>query len=117
MEDILIPIFGMVTTFGSIFGILYIFFMTRNRERLALIEKADQGFDANIFNKRSKKENLLKYGIWLIGAAVGVFFGYILSLNGVNETVSFILMILLFLGIAFVVSFFLVRKMFPNEEE
>ena len=34
--------------FGSIFGVFYLYFSTRNKERLALIEK---GADASIFMK------------------------------------------------------------------
>ena len=40
-EDIIVPI----AIFGTIFGILYVFFTTRNKERLALIEK---GMDPNL---------------------------------------------------------------------
>ena len=43
-EEILIPI----TMFAAIFGIVYLYFSTRNKERLALIEK---GADASIFVK------------------------------------------------------------------
>ena len=43
MEVIIIGII-----FGSIFGVFYLYFSTRNKERLALIEK---GADASIFMK------------------------------------------------------------------
>jgi hypothetical protein len=36
MEEVLIPLI----LFGTLFGISYVFFTTRNKERLALIEKA-----------------------------------------------------------------------------
>ena len=42
-ELIIIPII-----FGAIFGVFYLYFSTRNKERLALIEK---GADASIFMK------------------------------------------------------------------
>ena len=42
-EVIIVPIL-----FGVIFGIIYLYFSTRNKERMALIEK---GIGADIFNK------------------------------------------------------------------
>jgi protein-S-isoprenylcysteine O-methyltransferase Ste14 len=36
----------LIIIFGAIFGVFYLFFSTRNKERLALIEK---GVDASIF--------------------------------------------------------------------
>ena len=36
----------LAVIFGSIFGVFYLYFSTRNKERLALIEK---GADASIF--------------------------------------------------------------------
>ena len=44
MEEVLIPI----SFFLAVFGIIYLFLSTRNKERLALIEK---GADASIFMK------------------------------------------------------------------
>ena len=57
MEEILIPLI----VFSSIFGMVYVFLNTRNKERLALIEK---GADASLFaSKKNYKSNLtLKFG-------------------------------------------------------
>lgn len=70
--------------FAVIFGIFYLYFSTRNKERLALIEK---GADATIFF--SKKEHrktapfwkvlILNLSLLLVGVGVGVLLGSILS--------------------------------------
>ena len=71
--------------FGSIFGVFYLYFSTRNKERLALIEK---GADASIFMKgRSKnaapfwKVLILNLGLLAMGIGVGVLLGAVLALN------------------------------------
>ena len=43
-------IFILAIIFGTIFGIFYLFFSTRNKERLALIEK---GMEAKIFSPQN----------------------------------------------------------------
>jgi Domain of unknown function (DUF6249) len=67
--------------FGSIFGIFYLYFSTRNKERLALIEK---GADASIFNigKRagsSWKVIVLNLAFLLMGVGLGVFLANLLD--------------------------------------
>lgn len=65
----------MAIIFGSIFGVFYLFISSRNKERLALIEK---GADASIFNigKRagsSWKVIVINLAFLLMGIGVGVF--------------------------------------------
>ena len=75
----------LAVIFGSIFGVFYLYFSTRNKERLALIEK---GADASIFMKgRSKnaapfwKVLILNLGLLAMGIGVGVLLGAVLALN------------------------------------
>ena len=76
-ELIIIPII-----FGTIFGIFYLYFSTRNKERLALIEK---GIDASIFIKGRKetapiwKVLILNLALLLMGIGLGVFIASILE--------------------------------------
>jgi flagellar biosynthesis protein FliQ len=77
-ELIIIPII-----FGAIFGVFYLYFSTRNKERLALIEK---GADASIFMKgRSShtapiwKVLILNLALLLMGIGLGVFIASILD--------------------------------------
>ena len=49
MEEIAV----LIIIFGTIFGIAFLYFSTRNKERMALIEK---GADASIFVKNRPKK-------------------------------------------------------------
>ncbi len=75
-ELIIIPII-----FGAIFGVFYLYFSTRNKERLALIEK---GADASIFLKGKGhtapiwKVLILNLALLLMGIGVGVFIASLL---------------------------------------
>ena len=77
MEGILIPI----SFFLAVFGVIYLYLSTRNKERLALIEK---GADASIFMRGRKhtspiwKVLLLNLALLLMGIGVGVFIATIL---------------------------------------
>ncbi|WP_324025340.1 hypothetical protein QSV08_19365 [Maribacter sp. BPC-D8] len=61
--------------FGSIFGIFYLFISSRNKERLALIEK---GADASIFTRGTGKSPvskviILNLSLLLMGIGLGIF--------------------------------------------
>jgi hypothetical protein len=107
MEGIFVPI-GF---FLAIFAILYVYWTTRTKERLALIEK---GADANIFKTEPSKHALLKWVIFLIGLSVGVITGFALA-NVVNEVVAFFTMIFFFGGVALIVAHFLTNKLAKKE--
>lgn len=77
-ENILIPMSLLL----AIFGIVYLYFSTRNKERLALIEK---GVDASIFNKSRQGGNsffkvfLLNLSLLLMGVGVGILMALLLT--------------------------------------
>ena len=85
-ESIIIPII-----FGAIFGVFYLYFSTRNKERLALIEK---GADASIFMKgRSHtapiwKVLILNLALLLMGIGLGVFISALLVMMGMDDNVA-----------------------------
>ncbi|CAM1371153.1 conserved membrane hypothetical protein [Tenacibaculum litopenaei] len=69
--------------FSVIFGIFYLFYSTRNKERLALIEK---GVDAKIFMQGEKKRStltgrviVLNLSLLLMGIGLGIFFALLLN--------------------------------------
>lgn len=75
-EIVIVPIM-----FTIIFGIFYLHYSTRNKERLALIEK---GADASIFNigKRSGsswKVIILNLAFLIMGIGVGAFLGSLID--------------------------------------
>ncbi len=106
---------GFIAFFATIFGIFYFFISTRNKERLALIEK---GADASLFNTGKEKvfnwswsKFTLKIGMLAIGIALGIIAGSVLSDNGVlHNEVAFFSMIFLFGGISLVLFYILDRK-------
>lgn len=111
-SDILITLI----VFSSIFGIVFVFLSTRNKERLALIEK---GADAKLFNsgkKLSSGELILNLALLAIGIGVGVLVGAMLGQGGMEEDVAFPASIFIFGGIGLVASFFLNRKLSQKED-
>jgi len=104
--EILVPL----SFFALVFGLWYIYVTTRNKERLALIEK---GADPGLFKTKSDTFSgyrTFKLGLFLIGIALGILAGYFLAENGMEEDSAYFSMIFLFGGIALVVSFLLQKK-------
>ncbi|MHA7832263.1 MAG: DUF6249 domain-containing protein [Flagellimonas sp.] len=110
-EVIILPII-----FGVIFAIAYLHYSTRNKERLALIEK---GADASIF-VRGKREGaapfwkiiILNLSLLLMGIGVAIFVASILSYNlGVDEEVAYPGTIFLMAGVGLMVGFNMTKKL------
>lgn len=99
--------------FGSIFGVFYLYFSTRNKERLALIDK---GADASIFNlgKRtgsSWKVVVLNLAFLLIGVGFGVFIANILdTYSNLDDEAVYPAMIFLMAGVGLYVGFTQTKK-------
>ena len=92
------------------------FYTTRNKERLALIEK---GADASMFkigNEPGQRGsggsifNVLKVGLFLIGAGLGVAIGYFLGTIDMDEGAAYPSMILVFAGLGLVIYYLITRK-------
>ncbi len=92
MEEIMIPL----AFFASVVLILYMYYSTRNKERMALIEK---GMDASLFRSGRKSFSVLKWGMFLVGIGIGILVGNILAVStNLEEPVPYFSMILLFGG-------------------
>ncbi|AOW21852.1 DUF6249 domain-containing protein [Urechidicola croceus] len=109
-ELIIMPIF-----FGVIFGIIYLFFSTRNKERMALIEK---GVGAEIFNKGKQSNSpgwkvfVLNFALLLTGIGVGIFVGGTMhEIYGLDAEIAFPGSIFTFAGLALVLGFYLTKKL------
>lgn len=105
MEEILIPI----SLFLAIFGIVYLYLSTRNKERLALIEK---GADASIFMRGKLhaapiwKILILNLALLLMAIGLGVFIASFLHYNlGVDDDVAYPGTIFLMSGIGLFIGF------------
>src|SRR5690606_28654017 len=70
--------------FVSAFGIIYIIFSTRHRERMAMIER---GIDLSERKADPNPKKALKEGMQWVGAALGLGLGYVIDINtrGVDE--------------------------------
>lgn len=101
--------------FGVVFGIYYLYISTRNKERLALIEK---GADASIFFSTKKsltptwKVLVLNVAVLMMGIGLGIFIGNLLHISvGLPEEVAFPGTIFLLGGISLFTGFFLTKKL------
>lgn len=106
-----------ISLFVVIFGIFYLFFSTRNKERLALIEK---GADASIFVKGRSgssamlfwKAFLLNLSVLLISIGLAVFIAsFFVHSMGMLEEVAYPGTIFLVAGIGLFVGFKLTNKL------
>jgi len=108
MEDVLIPLI----IFGAIFGIVYVIVSARHKEKMAMIER---GADPELFRSKPLKfsqYNLFKYGLFLIGIAVGLIIGGMMAeAHLMDEVTGYFSSILFFGGLALVIAYLLRNKL------
>lgn len=104
----LTPIFVLAIIFGFVYGIIQL--SIQHKERKLLLEK---GADPSIFQlPKVQKVHSLRYGLLLIGIALGIFLGSLMAESAsMPEEAAYFSMVFLFGGIALVVSYFLEKKM------
>ena len=99
--------------FGAIFGVFYLYISSRNKERLALIEK---GADASIFNLSKKagsswKVIVLNFAFLLMGIGSGVLLASILvEYSSLDDEAVYPALIFLMAGLGLYVGFTQTRK-------
>lgn len=107
--ELWIPIVAIIFSHSAVFGILYIYFRNRNRERMLMIEK---GVDPQAFIQRPKNAAsvALKYGLLLAGFAIGLLIGAVLErTTTLDEGAAYFSMIFLFGGIG-LLAYYLIEK-------
>jgi hypothetical protein len=115
----LIPLFGIVFTFGIPGLIIFWAIYTKHKERMRLIEKGITPEEARKFFTDSEKKprnrfSALKWGILFLFLGTGIFIANILSqFYDFNDGVLFGLVIL-FLGLGFLVYFLIISKASKN---
>ena len=105
-----------ICLFVIIFGIFYLFFSTRNKERLALIEK---GADASIFVRGGGRSSgyfwkvfLLNLSVLLIGIGLAVFIAsFMVHSLGLLEEVAYPGTIFLMAGIGLFVGYSMTKQL------
>lgn len=106
-------VFISVSFFLVVFGIIYLFLSTRNKERLALIEK---GADAGIFMKGKNNSNvgsviILNLALLLMGIGVGVFIALLLSTyTSLSRDAIYPATIFTMAGLGLFIGFYMTKK-------
>lgn len=111
MTDIVVP----VSLFLMVFAIMYVYYTTRNKERLALIEK---GADPKIFKRaKGSSYSTFKWGLFMVGVAVGVFLGVLFDkYSRLHTEAMYVSMILIFGGTALILAYLLRNKLEKKAE-
>ena len=107
---------AFIAFFATVFGIYYVHVTTRNKERMALIDK---GADASLFNTGKEAQSswlnwnkfTLKIGMLFMGIGVGIIAGSILdSMEVMQHGSDYVSMIFLFGGLSLVLFYLIDRK-------
>ena len=107
---------GFIAFFATVFGLYYVHITTRNKERMALIDK---GADASLFNTGKEGQTslfnwsklTLKIGMLFMGVALGIIAGAILeSMQVMPDGPGYVSMVFLFGGLSLVLFYLVDRK-------
>ena len=109
MDEIIRDLLVSVAAIAAIFGILYVFLMTRYKERMSLMERGLSPKEFN--NKNSVQSATLRFGLLLIGISVGIMLGNFVATHfDVPREGAFIAMMFLFGGISLVISYLIEKS-------
>lgn len=75
-SEVLTVFVALTIPFATAFGIIYIIFTTRHRERMSMIEK---GMDQQIAKPAPDGRRAMRNGLFLTGIGVGLLTGWIFS--------------------------------------
>jgi hypothetical protein len=108
-----------ISIFLMIFGISYLYLTTRNKERLALIDK---GAEASIFVKGKREATapfwkvlLLNISLLLMGIGLAIFIASLMVEMGLDEDVAYPGTIFLMAGLGLYLGFTLTKKLDKEE--
>ena len=105
-----------VSGFASVFGIIYVFLMTRYRERMAMIER---NVDASLFViKENAISPTLKFGMLFVGIGLGIITAELLhEYSDFNRGAAYFSMTFLFGGVSLILNFLIERKLTKTVQE
>ncbi len=108
MHEITRDFLVSIAAFAALFGIIYVYLMTRYRERMSMLDK---GIDPAQFAAKNSKSHSLKIGMLLVAIAFGILVGNFLYKNDwLDKSVAYFSMILLFGGISLIIHFLIEKK-------
>jgi hypothetical protein len=116
----LIPIFGIVFTFGIPGIIIFWFIQARHKERMKLIDKGLTPEEVKAYYTDSEKKprnpySSLKWGIFFTFIGAGLFIMYILNeLTDMDDSMTPGFM-LFFGGLGFILYYFIVKSKMKKE--
>jgi hypothetical protein len=102
-RDVLVSI----TLFAAVFGMVYIFLMTRHRERMGMLER---NLVSSPFTSSNSNNLTLKTGMLLVGLAIGFLILFVLEQCGIHSDLISVSMICLFGGLSLIASYIIVQK-------
>jgi hypothetical protein len=112
MSENVVAVLFFIVTGAVLFGVMYVYYTTRNRERMALIEKNADPSILKSGSNGSFKLSAIKFGMLLMGVGLGILAGSILNTTTVlGEEVAFFSMVFLFGGAGLFASYFVGKKL------
>lgn len=108
---IIIPVLAIGGFFASTIIFVYMFFSSRHRERMALI---DSGQDASIFSRKFNNKENLKFGVVAVMSGLGLLAGEFLQKAGLEDFVAYFSMVLIFGGTGLILYYFLIQNKFKE---
>lgn len=111
MEGVL----ALLVPFGAflmVFGIIYVTTSASNKEKLSMLEKGFTPQEIEEAKRKTEDPNKrLSNGLLFVGAASGIFFGYMLTLyTPIDKTLAYVAGAFLFGGVGLIISYFLTKK-------
>ena len=108
--ELIMPFLGIGLAFFALYIIFYAI-KSEKKQKMAMIEK---GMDPSLSGKKretKRKPNHLKNGILLMGLALGILMGYLLTeVGNMIAWVAYPSMILIFGGVALIMNYYIERK-------
>lgn len=106
-------IVAIISVFTTIIVVAYLFFSSRHKIRMALIQHGQQ---ASIFKEDKDANSALKFGMAAVGVGLGLFAGGVLDTIGLEEGPAYIGMMLTFGGAGLILYYLIVKKKSNDDE-
>ena len=103
-------VFIVLIIFAALFGIVFVIAQSRNRERMAMIEKGVSPKDF-LVNRKPNSYGILKWALLLVGVGFGLFIGSVLeTYTSIQEEPAYFASALFFGGAGLFAAFTIAKK-------